>query len=396
MMYMEEDKTSPVKIKVVGVGGGGMNAVSRMANASLRGVEFILMNTDQQVLETADIDHKVGLGQKVTRGMGAGGDPDIGQKAAVEDKDRITQALKGADMVFITAGMGGGTGTGAAPIIAEAAKELKCLVVGVVTIPFAFEGKRRNDLAKQGLNNLRQHVDTLITIKNDSIFKVVERSTSIDMAFRVIDDILVNAVRGISDIINNPGIINVDFADVRTIMHNTGDAIMGVGEGDGDNKVANAVENAVNNVLLEETSISGATSLLINVTGGSDLTIHDWNEVSQIITSQVDTDSNIIIGLNTDASLQDKIRVTVIATGFNQRSQMQQPNITPIKKDFREKEPEVKKKEVTGQSQQKVVGMPEKDTIEITRSIRTHRLSNTYNFNEDYDIPAYLRRPMNN
>lgn len=396
MMYMEEDRNSPVKIKVVGVGGGGMNAVSRMINSNLRGVEFILMNTDQQVLEKAEIEHKVGLGQKVTRGMGAGGDPDVGQKAAVEDKDRITQSLKGADMVFITAGMGGGTGTGAAPIIAEVARELKCLVVGVVTVPFSFEGKRRNDLAQLGLNNLRQHVDTLITIKNDSIFKVVERSTSIDMAFRVIDDILVNAVRGISDIINNPGIINVDFADVRTIMHNTGDAIMGVGEGQGDDKVAHAVENAINNVLLEENSVSGATSLLINVTGGSDLTIHDWNEVSQIITAEVDSNSNIIIGLNSDPALQEKIRVTVIATGFNRSSSNPQPNITPIKKELREKEPEQKKPEKAPAQTQKVVGIPEKDTIEITRTIRSNRLNNTYNFNEDYDIPAYLRRPMNN
>ncbi|MCB1158595.1 MAG: cell division protein FtsZ [Leptospiraceae bacterium] len=396
MMYMEEERTSPVTIKVVGVGGGGMNAVSRMLNSNLRGVEFIIMNTDQQVLAKSSIENKLQLGHKITRGMGAGGDPEIGEKSAAEDKDKITQALKGADMVFITAGMGGGTGTGAAPIIAEVARELKCLVVGVVTVPFAFEGRRRGDQAKRGLEKMRQHVDTLITIKNDSIFKVVDRSTSIDMAFKVIDDILVNAVKGISDIINNPGIINVDFADVRTIMKDTGDAIMGVGEGEGDNKVANAVENAINNVLLEETSVSGATSLLINVSGGTDLTIHDWNEVSQIITSQVDSNSNIIIGLNSDSSLQDKIRVTVIATGFNRKTAS---NVTPIKKDFREKE-EIKHEMP---NRQRVIGIPkekekepEKETIEITRSIRGQRAGNPYNFNEDYDIPTYLRRPMNN
>ena len=316
---MDEQRTSPVVIKVVGVGGGGMNAVSRMVNANFRGVEFIVMNTDEQVLSKSSVENRVQLGNKVTRGMGAGGDPEVGNKAAQEDKDRIASVLKGADMVFVTAGMGGGTGTGAAPVIAEIAKELKCLVVGVVTIPFGFEGRRRNDLAKSGLNMLRQNVDTLITIKNDSIFKVVDKKASIDYAFRVIDDILLNAVKGLSDIINHPGIINVDFADVKTIMKDTGDAIMGVGEGIGENRVADAVEHAINNVLLEENSIAGASSLLINVTGGNDLTINDWNEVSQVITGQVDTNANIIIGLNEEEGLNEKIRVTVIATGFRAR-----------------------------------------------------------------------------
>lgn len=395
MMYMEEERTSPVVIKVVGVGGGGMNAVSRMANSNVKGVDFVVMNTDAQVLTRSNIANKVQLGHKITRGMGAGGDPEIGQKSANEDRDKLAQILKGTDMVFVTAGMGGGTGTGAAPVIAEVARELKCLVVGVVTIPFTFEGKRRADYSKLGLNNLRQHVDTLIIIKNDSIFKVVDKNTSIDMAFRVIDDILVNAVRGISDIINNPGIINVDFADVRTIMKDAGDAIMGVGEGSGENKVADAVERAINNVLLEENSISGATSLLINVTGGSDLTIHDWNEVSQIITSQVDQNSNIIIGLNTDQSLQDKIRVTVIATGFNRRpAQSAQTSSLGGKKDYRETEP-IK----PVQPSQKNNGIPEKDTIEIPRSIKTPQKPqqpSTYSFNEEFDVPTYLRRPMNN
>ena len=316
---MDEQRTSPVVIKVVGVGGGGMNAVSRMVNANFRGVEFIVMNTDEQVLSKSSVENRVKLGNKVTRGMGAGGDPEVGNKAAQEDKDRIASVLKGADMVFVTAGMGGGTGTGAAPVIAEIAKELKCLVVGVVTIPFGFEGRRRNDLAKSGLNMLRQNVDTLITIKNDSIFKVVDKKASIDYAFRVIDDILLNAVKGLSDIINHPGIINVDFADVKTIMKDTGDAIMGVGEGIGENRVADAVEHAINNVLLEENSIAGASSLLINVTGGNDLTINDWNEVSQVITGQVDTNANITIGPTDAAGLNEKIRVTVIATGFRAR-----------------------------------------------------------------------------
>ncbi|NCN08584.1 MAG: cell division protein FtsZ [Leptospira sp.] len=317
MLYMEDEKTSPAIIKVIGVGGGGMNAVTRMIHANMKGVDFLVMNTDEQVLLKSPIESKLQLGSKITRGMGAGGDPDLGQKAAQEDKDRVMAALKGADMVFITAGMGGGTGTGAAPVLASIAKEMKCLVVGVVTLPFSFEGKRRMDNALAGMEQLRKYVDTLITIRNDSIFQVVDRNTPIDQAFRVIDDILLNGVRGISDIINNPGIINVDFADVKAIMKNTGDAVLGVGEGFGEGRVIQAVEQAINNALLDDSSINGAKSLLVNVTGGSDLTIHDWNEVSQIITSQVDQDANIIIGLNEDSEIEDTIRVTVIATGFH-------------------------------------------------------------------------------
>jgi cell division protein FtsZ len=395
MMYMEEDRTSPVVMKVIGVGGGGMNAVTRMASANLKGVEFVVMNTDAQVLSRSTIGTKVQLGHKITRGMGAGGDPEIGQKAANEDRDKIAQILKGSDMVFITAGMGGGTGTGAASVVAEIAKEQKCLVVGVVTVPFTFEGKKRADYTKLGLNNLRQHIDTLIVIKNDSIFKVVDKSTTVDMAFRVIDDILLNAVRGISDIINNPGIINVDFADVRTIMKEAGEAIMGIGEGQGENKVADAVERAINNVLLEENSIAGATSLLINVTGGNDLTIHAWNEVSQIITSQVDANSNIIIGLNTDQSLQDKIRVTVIATGFARKQNVaagqnqSQYSSNQSQSGF--------KKETEIRHQPKPI-QAEKETIEITRTIKVPsnpKPQFSGYINEEFDIPAYLRKPMN-
>ncbi len=396
---MDEQRTSPVVIKVVGVGGGGMNAVSRMVNANFRGVEFIVMNTDEQVLNKCSVENRVQLGNKVTRGMGAGGDPEVGNKAAQEDKDRIAAVLKGADMVFVTAGMGGGTGTGAAPVIAEIAKELKCLVVGVVTLPFGFEGRRRNDLAKNGLNMLRQNVDTLITIKNDSIFKVVDKKAPIDYAFRVIDDILLNAVKGLSDIINHPGIINVDFADVKTIMKDTGDAIMGVGEGVGENRVADAVEHAINNVLLEETSIAGASSLLINVTGGNDLTINDWNEVSQVITGQVDTNANIIIGLNEEEGLNEKIRVTVIATGFRARLPH---TLTSLKREQNpvnnQQQPQKDQREVQQQSQPmvrpKVVNMPEPhEYIEPTRSIKSqNRVNAPYNYNEDYDIPAYLRR----
>ncbi|MCG6169215.1 cell division protein FtsZ [Leptospira sp. FAT2] len=395
--FEEESKTSPAVIKVFGVGGGGMNAVTRMSNSTLKGVEFAILNTDEQVLLRSPVENKIILGTKATRGMGAGGDPELGYKAAEEDKERIQSAVRGADMVFVTAGMGGGTGTGAAPVIAKIAKEMKCLVVGVVTLPFSFEGRRRMELARKGIEQLRSHVDTLILINNDSIFRVVDKNTPIDLAFQVIDDILLNAVRGISDIINNPGLINVDFADVKAIMRDTGDAVMGVGEGSGEGKVKEAVEFAINNSLLDSTSIAGASSLLINVSGGKDLTISDWNEVSGIITSQVDPNANIIIGLHEDENLSNKIRVTVIATGFNKRSSsgkliQNQDLATRVQENYG--------------FQKKAVGMtdnaaPEKkdyfqdDLGESNRnpgSLR-YRSSNTSSPKaEDYDIPAYLRR----
>lgn len=325
MLQIEEEKSSPTKIKVVGVGGGGMNAVNRMIDADLGGVEFMVVNTDEQVLRHSDAEEKIQIGSRTTRGMGAGGDPEIGTKAALEDRDNILQKLKGADMVFITAGMGGGTGTGAAPVIAEVAKELGALTVGVVTLPFAMEGGRRMEFARQGLEALKEKVDTLITIKNDSIFKVIERNTSVDVAFRLVDDILLNAVKGISDLINTAGLVNVDFADVRSIMGETGDAIMGAGEGVGENRITDAVDQAIHNTLLEDTSIQGASALLINVCGGHDMSITDWKEVSELITSQVDPEANIIIGLTLDETLKDRIRVTVLATGFRSGKREEMP-----------------------------------------------------------------------
>ncbi len=317
MLQLEEERTSPTNIKVVGVGGAGMNAVNRMITAELRGVDFIVINTDEQVLKTSSAPEQLAIGQKTTRGMGAGGDPDIGLKAAMEDRDRVSQVLKGADMVFITAGMGGGTGTGAAPIVAQVAKEMGALTVGVVTMPFAMEGGKRMELARRGLEALREKVDTLITIRNDSIFKVIDQSTPVDVAFRLVDEILLNAVKGISDLINTAGLVNVDFADVRSIMDETGDAIMGAGEGVGENRVADAVNQAIHNALLEETSIEGASALLINVCGGEDMSITEWKDVSELITRQVDPRANIIIGLTIDRALRERIRVTVIATGFH-------------------------------------------------------------------------------
>jgi cell division protein FtsZ len=414
MLYIEEEKTSPAIIKVIGVGGGGMNAVTRMIHSKMKGVDFIVMNTDEQVLLKSPIEAKLQLGSKVTRGMGAGGDPELGQKAAQEDKDRVMAVLKGADMVFITAGMGGGTGTGAAPVVASIAKEMKCLVVGVVTLPFSFEGKRRMENAILGMEQLRKHVDTLITIRNDSIFQVVDRKTPIDQAFRVIDDILLNGVRGISDIINNPGIINVDFADVKTIMKDTGDAVLGVGEGFGDTRVAQAVEQAINNTLLDDSSIAGAKSLLVNVTGGADLTIHDWNEVSQIITSQVDPNANIIIGLNEEDDLEDSIRVTVIATGFHKLESKEESLEKPILKAvgmaeiISERQKNMNPNNISIASQQSFeipVESLNKDQANFqsssnvsgatnpTRSLKTQvSKNNPLNWEEDLEIPAFIRR----
>ena len=320
MLQLEDESTSPVRIKVVGVGGGGMNAVNRMIDSNLKGVEFMVVNTDEQVLKKSDAVEKLPIGQKTTKGMGAGGDPSIGERAAQEDRDRILQALKGVDMVFITAGMGGGTGTGAAPIVASVAKEIGALTVGVVTLPFQMEGQRRMEFARRGLAALKGTVDTLITIHNDSIFKVIDKNTSVDVAFRIVDEILLNAVKGISDLINTAGLVNVDFADVRSIMGETGDAIMGAGEGIGENRVSEAVNQAINNALLDDTSIDGATAILINVCGGRDMSIMEWKDVSELITQHVDPSANIIIGLTVDETLEDRIRVTVIATGFHKKS----------------------------------------------------------------------------
>lgn len=319
MIQFEEERTSPTTIKVIGVGGGGMNAVNRMIDAGLAGVDFIVINTDEQVVHLSKADTKIVIGQKTTRGMGAGGNPDVGLKAAHEDRDRISQALNGADMVFVTAGMGGGTGTGAAPIVAEIAKSMGILVVGVVTMPFTVEGATRNRNAKIGLDAIRQQVDTLITIKNDHIFRIIERNTPVNVALKLIDDILLNAVRGISDLINTAGLINVDFADVKSVMNQSGEALMGAGEGFGENRVMDAVNQAINNVLLDELSMEGATGILMNICGGEDMGIMEWKDVSELVTEKADEASNTIIGLTIDPKLKDRIRVTVIATGFKKK-----------------------------------------------------------------------------
>lgn len=306
-------------IKVIGVGGGGNNAVNRMITAGVRGVEFIAANCDAQALLLSKAETKIQIGEKLTKGLGAGGNPEIGEKSAEESRDMIIEALRGADMVFVTAGMGGGTGTGAAHVVAECAKEIGALTVGVVTKPFAFEGRRRMNQAENGIVNLKEKVDTLITIPNDRLLQVIDRRTSMLDAFRIADDVLRQGVQGISNLIVVPGLINADFADVKTIMTNAGSALMGIGTAKGEGGAKAAAEAAIKSPLLEA-SIEGAQGVLFNITGGKELSLFDVTEASNIITEAVDPNANIIFGAVIDESLEDEIRVTVIATGFEKRA----------------------------------------------------------------------------
>jgi cell division protein FtsZ len=302
-------------IKVVGVGGGGSNAVNRMVDAGLGGCEFIAVNTDAQALLMVDSDVKMPIGSDVTRGLGAGADPTVGRGAAEESRDELKEALKGADMVFVTAGEGGGTGTGAAPIVAKLAQEIGALTVGVVTKPFSFEGRRRAEIASRGVDELREEVDTLIVIENDRLLQVVEKRTSILDAFTLADDVLRQGVQGITDLITIPGLVNLDFADVRTIMNEAGSALMGIGTASGENRATEAARSAVSSPLLES-SIEGATGILLNVTGAPDIGLFEVNEAAQVVTSAADQNANVIFGAVIDESLKDEVRVTVIATGF--------------------------------------------------------------------------------
>ena len=315
-MPLRSDSENFALIKVIGVGGGGSNAVNRMIRAEMMGVEFISVNTDAQALLQSDAPHKIRIGDKLTRGLGAGADPGVGQRAAEEDSEKIYEALKDADMIFITAGMGGGTGSGAAPVIAEIAKDLGALTVGVVTKPFSFEGMRRKLVAEQYTETLKEKVDTLITIPNDRLREVVDKKTSIIDAFRVVDDVLRQGVQGISDLITVPGLINLDFADVKTIMREAGSSMMGIGTGTGENRAVEAAKNAVMSPLLE-VNIQGARGILFNVTGGSDLGLFEVNEAAEVIKEAADPEANIIFGTVIDDRMRDEVKVTVIATGFD-------------------------------------------------------------------------------
>ena len=311
---------SPAKIKVIGIGGGGGNAVNRMMKGGLSGVEFWLMNTDLQVLNYSTAKNKIQLGEQLTNGLGAGGEPQIGEKAAEEAQQEITNALEGSDMVFITAGMGGGTGTGAAPVVAKIAKDLGILTIGVVTKPFSFEGKRRQLQAEQGLEKLRECVDALIVIPNDKLLDVVDRKMTLTESFAVVDEVLLRGVQGISDIITIPGLINVDFADVKSVMQASGSALMGIGRNSGEGRAVAAAELAINSQLLE-TSIHGASGVIVNITGGPDMTLHEVTDAANIINNAVLDDAKVIIGSVVDENLQGEIQITVIATGFELRKQ---------------------------------------------------------------------------
>ncbi len=348
------------QIKVIGVGGGGNNAVNRMIEAQLKGIEFIAINTDKQALFTSKAEQKIQIGEKLTRGLGAGANPDIGKKAAEESREDIAQTLQGADMVFVTAGMGGGTGTGAAPVVAQIAKEMGILTVGVVTKPFAFEGKRRLVHAEQGIQELKSRVDTLITIPNDRLLQVAERRTTMLEAFKMADDILKQGVQGISDLIAVPGLVNLDFADVQTIMREQGLAHMGIGRATGENRAIEAAKQAIQSPLLE-TSIRGAKGVLLNITGGGDLGLFEINEAASLVQEASDQEANIIFGAVINEDLGDELRITVIATGFEEGQD------TTI---------EIKPKEKVQEEKQEVKMSEEKES----------------NVGQDLDIPTFLRR----
>ena len=348
-------------IKVIGVGGAGNNVVNRMIDSGVKGVEFITINTDKQALEVSKAGKKIQIGEKLTRGLGAGANPDIGKCSAEESRAELADMLKGADMAFITSGMGGGTGTGAAPIVAEISKQMGILTIGVVTKPFPFEGKRKMTQAEGGIDELRENVDTLITIPNEKLLQVVEKETSVTDAFKMADDILRQGVQGISDLITIPGLVNLDFADVRTIMLDAGVAHMGIGRASGENRAQEAARQAIHSPLLE-TSIDGAGGVLINVTGGKDLGLLEINEALELVQKSVDPDANIIFGAVVDESVQGEILITVIATGFGR------PNYTEDRLNS-------------------LVGDAIKESM-----YKNSRPVTTTDYRLDLDIPPFLRR----
>ena len=328
--YMNNNPGSginPTRIKVVGVGGGGGNAVNRMIKAKLAGVEFWLMNTDLQVLTYSNVQNKLQLGVNTTSGLGAGSDPLVGEKAAIEVKDEITRALEGADMVFITAGMGGGTGTGAAPVVAQIAKDLGILTIAFVTKPFSWEGKKRMTVAEAGIEKLRKYVDAILVVPNDKLLQVVERQVGVNQAFSITDEVLYRGIQGISDIITVPGMINIDFADVRKVVKDSGTALMGIGRAQGEGRAIKAAEMAINSQLLES-SINGASGIIVNITGSSNMTLYEINDATSVINNVVNDDADVIIGTAINEAFQNEIQITVIATGFADKPTFDTPTKT--------------------------------------------------------------------
>ncbi|GAA0495059.1 cell division protein FtsZ [Salinibacillus aidingensis] len=365
MLDFDTGREQLATIKVIGVGGGGSNAVNRMIEHGVQGVEFIAVNTDAQALNLSKAEVKLQIGEKLTRGLGAGANPEVGRKAAEESREQIEEALQGADMIFVTAGMGGGTGTGAAPVIAQIAKELDTLTVGVVTKPFLFEGRKRSTQAVSGTDALKSSVDTLIVIPNDRLLEMVDKNTPMLEAFREADNVLRQGVQGISDLIAVPGLINVDFADVKTIMEDKGSALMGIGVATGENRSPEAAKKAISSPLLE-TSIDGARGILMNISGGENLSLFEVQEAADIVTSAADQEVNVIFGSVINEDLKDEIVVTVIATGFDEAAKTAQPKSRPS------------------------VGAEKKERPAEQR--RTNRTENQPAFEEDtLDIPAFLR-----
>ena len=397
---VEQPTVNSARIKVIGIGGGGGNAVNTMIGAKLTGVDFMVANTDAQSLEKSQAPVRIQLGGMVTKGLGAGANPEIGRRAALEDQEKIKEQLAGADMIFITAGMGGGTGTGGAPVIARAAREVGALTVGVVTKPFLFEGKKRMRQSEEGLEELKENVDTLIVIPNQRLLSIAAKTTTMLEAFHKADDVLLQAVRGISDLIITPGLINLDFADVRTVMAEMGLALMGAASASGENRAIEAAQKAISSPLLEDFSIQGARGVLINITGGPDLCLHEVNEAASMIQEEAHEDANIIFGAVIDDNMTDDIRITVIATGFGEDKEERKAvsaNVTPIPNAPQKNRKIVHLGTIVDDLdaptwQRKKQGTEETETVTLNKS------NFQFNKNQDeddiYDIPTFLRRQM--
>nr|WP_199044786.1 cell division protein FtsZ [Dyella sp. ASV24] len=390
-MFELIEKLAPnAVIKVIGVGGGGGNAVAHMLNANIEGVDFVVANTDSQAMKTCGSRTHLQLGANVTKGLGAGANPEVGRQAALEDRERIEEMLEGADMVFITAGMGGGTGTGAAPVVAQLAKEKGILTVAVVTKPFPFEGRRRMQVAAKGIEDLSQHVDSLITVPNEKLLSVLGREVTLLNAFKAANDVLLGAVQGIADLITAPGLINVDFADVRTVMSEMGMAMMGSGTARGDDRAQAAAEAAINNPLLEDVNLNGACGILVNVTAGPNLTMREFDEIGRIIHDFASEDATVVMGTSLDPEMQDDVRVTVVATGLNRATarQPQRPVVTQQVEMRQRPRPVVLR---TGTGNEVVdYAQPEATT---TSRVEASTQAKSADPSFDYlDIPAFLRR----
>jgi len=387
MKEIKPDLETFARIKVVGVGGSGGHAISRMKEYNLKGINFIAVNTDAQDLHDSKISEKIHIGKNLTKGLGAGMNPEVGRQAAEENRDEIHEALKGTDMVFITCGLGGGTGTGAAPIIAEAAQDAGALTVAVITKPFAFEGAQRKRIAEEGLENLKGQTDSLITIPNDKLLQIIDKKTSLLDAFKIVDDVLRQAVQGISDLITVPGIVNVDFADVKAVMENTGPALMGIGRATGENRAVEAASQAVNSPLLE-LSIDGARGVLFNISGSSDLAMTEINEAASIITKSIDPNAKVIFGAAGNDNLRKgEVKITVIATGFEDDSREERDFSIEKNKAIKDNKNKEEKKEEKEKPKQKIVKQDDNFFKPKVNQIASDE-------EDELDIPAFIRRKM--